>query len=180
MQIREGRSRIARRAAAIAVVAGLAGAARSAPAQEAPRETARETARGTPAVPQRWMVPHMLRVQGGAPQAVSLGVGAMRVVRRAGDGSMYAGPVVLVEPGLRAGKVQLGWGRTGAFATGWSVTAAYLRAWSGDDPEWTRPGRDHVGVEVAGSLMFLVGSVGIYRPLGGGGTRAAFGAGLTL
>ena len=168
-------SRAARRAAAIVVAALLAG--RGAAAQDA----AGTTAPGTqPAAGARWMVPHLVRVQGGAPQLVSVGVGAMRVVRRAGDGSMYAGPVVLLEPGLRAGKAQVGWGRTGPFANGWSVTAAYLRAWGGRGSRWTDDGRDHVGVEVAGSLMFLVGSAGVYRPAAGGPTRIALGAGLTL
>ena len=50
----------------------------------------------------------------------------------------------------------------------------------GEDSPWTAPGRNHVGAEVAGSVVFLVGSVGVYRPTGGGPTRVAFAAGLTL
>ena len=169
-----GGSHATRWAAAIVVAALLAG--RGAAAQDA----ARAAPVAQPAAGPRWMVPHVVRGQGGAPQLVSVGVGAMRVVRRAGDGSMYAGPVALLEPGLRAGKVQVGWGRTGPFANGWSVTAAYLRAWGGRGSRWTDGGRDHVGVEVAGSLMFLVGSAGVYRPAAGGPTRVALGGGLTL
>ncbi|CAA9297541.1 MAG: hypothetical protein AVDCRST_MAG11-599 [uncultured Gemmatimonadaceae bacterium] len=127
--------------------------------------------------PHGW-IPH-LRLHAGAPQRASLAVGAVRVVRRAGDGSMDAGPLLLVEPGLRAGKVRAGYGRTGPFAAGYSLTAAYLRAWGRGDPRWTAGGRDHAGAELHGSLMFVDVGVGAYRPLRGpGGARAVLSVGL--
>jgi hypothetical protein len=93
-------------------------------------------------------------VHAGTPQVVSLAVGVLRIVQRSGDFTQVRGPRLVVEPGVRAGKLRVGWVVTGAFATGYAIEAAALRVW--DDAQ-TLP-----GVEVRGTYFFIDGGLGFF------------------
>lgn len=103
----------------------------------------------------------MFRLDFGKPQTASVGIGAMRVWRRAGDFSWMRGPLVIVEPGLDAGKLRLGYGVTGSFATGYSLEIAALRAWR--ESAWSRPSRTYLGAEAHASAAFIDVGIGGYR-----------------
>lgn len=120
--------------------------------------------------------PH-LGVYGGSPQVASIALGLMRPVWWTTDFSSMGGPRMVVEPGLRAGKLRVGYARTGAFAIGYAVEGAVMR-------EWGRRGRADLpsigyGVELHGSGMFLDVGIGAYRQTGGG-IRLSLSAGVVL
>ena len=149
----------------------------------AARPVAAQGADGPPASgarpPHGW-IPH-LRLHVGAPQLVSLAVGGLRAVPGAADDGAHRGPLLLVEPGVRAGKVRVGYGAGDGVATGHSVTAVYLQAWGGSGPRWTAGGSGHAGVELHTSVLFMDAGVGAYRPVrGAGSTRVTFSVGVGL
>ena len=116
-------------------------------------------AQGSARVGLGWQ-PH-LGVHVGVPQTASVAFGLMRPVWRAGDFTSLGGPRLVLEPGIRAGKLRLGYARTGAFAIGYAVEASLLR-------EWGRRGAADLpstgyGVELHGSMMFIDVGVGLYR-----------------
>ena len=112
----------------------------------------------------------------GTPQRVSAALGLMRVVWRAGDFTAEGGPRAVLEPGLRAGKVRLGYARTGAFATGYAVEAAALRHWGGG----RRRDVTALGLEAHGSLMFIDLGLGYYPARAGQAALMAASVGLVL
>lgn len=147
----------------IVAALALAGAVSSAGAQAAPR-------RGP-----GWE-PH-LGIHVGSPQRLSLAIGIMRPVWRAPDFTSAGGPRLVIEPGLRAGKLRLGYARTGAFAFGYALEAAAMREWAGSGVD-TLPSASY-GVELHGSALFMDLGVGLYRRARGG-SRFTLSAGLVL
>jgi hypothetical protein len=124
---------------------------------------------------QRWQ-PH-LGIHGGTPQRASVALGVLRVVRQASDGNSQSGPRLVVEPGLRAGKLRFGYAVTGPFAIGYSLEGAVLREWGRNGkPEFPRT---LYGFELHGSMFFDLG-LGFYAGGAGGATRLALSAGLVL
>ena len=124
----------------------------------------------------RWQ-PH-LGIHGGTPQRASVALGVLRVVRQASDGSSESGPRLVVEPGLRAGKLRFGYAVTGPFAIGYSLEGAVLREWGHDGkPELPRT---LYGFELHGSMMFIDLGLGGYAGGSGGATRLALSAGLVI
>lgn len=120
--------------------------------------------------------PH-LGLHAGVPQGASVALGLMRPVWWTSDFTSMGGPRLVVEPGLRAGKLRVGYARTGAFAVGYAVEAVVVR-------EWGRGGHHDLpstgyGVELHGSGMFLDLGVGAYRRASGV-TRLSLSAGLVL
>jgi len=126
--------------------------------------------------PSRWQ-PH-LGIHVGTPQRASVALGVLRVVRQASDFSSVSGPRLVVEPGLRAGKLRLGYAVTGGFAIGYSLEGAVLREWGRDGkPELPRT---LYGVELHGSMAFIDLGLGGYAGGAAGATRLAFSAGLVF
>lgn len=125
--------------------------------------------------PSRWL-PH-LGLHFGTPQGASVALGGLRVVRQASDGSSASGVRLVVEPGLRAGKIRFGYAVTGSFAIGYGFEGAVLREWGRDGkPELPRT---LYGLEVHGSAAFVDLGLGGYAGAGGA-TRLALSAGLVL
>ena len=122
----------------------------------------------------RYWHPHA-RIHVGEPQRVSVAVGSMYVLDRSGDLTRWSGILGIVEPGLDAGKVRLGYGSSGSSATGVSGTIAGLYHW-GDGP-WSEPGRVHLGAELHLSLMYIDVGFGWYQALQSGKLRFAFSLG---
>ena len=114
----------------------------------------------------------------GTPQRASVALGVLRVVRQASDFSSVSGPRLVVEPGLRAGKIRFGYAVTGSFAVGYSLEGAVLREWGRDGkPELPRT---LYGVELHGSMAFIDLGLGGYAGGAAGATRLAFSAGLVF
>lgn len=126
--------------------------------------------------PSPWQ-PH-LGLHVGVPQGASVAVGALRVLARAPDFTSESGLRIVLEPGLRAGRVRAGYARTGSFAIGYALEAAVLREW-GRDGVRELP-RTSLGMEVHGSALFMNAGVGFYAPRGGGAGRMTFSVGLVL
>ena len=122
------------------------------------------------------LLPHVgLHV--GTPQRASVALGVLRVVRQGSDGSSASGVRLVVEPGLRAGKIRFGYAVTGPFAIGYSFEGAVLREW-GCDGNSELP-RTLYGLEVHVSAAFVDLGLGAYVGVGGV-TRLALSAGLVL
>ena len=97
----------------------------------------------------------------GAPQKVSLALGAGRW-RESGDN--YDVVFGLVEPGLGAGRVSVGYLRSrGNLNTGLGVRASALRTWR--DPWSVEPNRTFLGVEGSAHVFFFNVRAGAFRRL---------------
>lgn len=122
----------------------------------------------------RYWRPHA-RVHFGEPQRASVAVGAMYVLDRSGDLAKWSGILGIVEPGVRAGKLRLGYGSSSSFGAGISGTLAALYHWGGG--EWSQPGRVHVGGELHLSLMYIDVGLGWYQAVQAGKLRFVFSLG---
>jgi hypothetical protein len=122
----------------------------------------------------RYWHPHA-RVHFGEPQRASVAAGAMYVLDKSGDLTRWSGILGIVEPGIDAGKVRLGYGSSGASATGVSGTLAALYHWG--DGAWSERGRVHLGGELHLSLMYVDVGFGWYQALQSGKLRFAFSVG---
>lgn len=140
-------------------------------------QTPAEPSSGTPSdrVRAGYWQPHV-GLHAGTPQRVSAALGVMRVLWRTGDFTAAGGPRLVLEPGLRAGKVRLGYARTGAFATGYAVEAAVLRHWGVGQ----RADATILGLEAHGSLMFIDVGLGVYPGRSGEQGILAASVGLVL
>jgi hypothetical protein len=95
----------------------------------------------------------------GAPQKVSLAVGAARSRAMTDGGAMVFG---LVEPGLGAGRASVGYLRMyGNLGAGLGARASVLRTWR--DPWSVAPHRTFAGVEGSAHLFFFNVRGGVFR-----------------
>ena len=96
----------------------------------------------------------------GAPQKVSLALGAGRWRESTGDA--YDVVFGLVEPGLGAGRASVGYLRSrGNLNAGLAVRASALRTWG--DPWSVEPNRSFVGVEGSAHVFFFNVRAGAFR-----------------
>ena len=96
----------------------------------------------------------------GAPQKVSLALGAGRWRESTGDA--YDVVFGLVEPGLGAGRASVGYLRSrGNLNTGLAVRASALRTWR--DPWSVEPNRTFAGVEASAHVAMFVVRGGAFR-----------------
>jgi hypothetical protein len=104
----------------------------------------------------------------GTPAVASLSFGLAAV--RMQD---FVGPVISVEPGLRAGRASIGhaWVR-GSLPTGPGVRASFLRRYSHDHQG------NYIGAEVQYMLVLLGPRIGIFRSLRGARTMVSADFGL--
>jgi hypothetical protein len=103
-----------------------------------------------------------------AAASLSLGLGAVRL-------KDFVGPVISVEPGIRAGRASIGhaWIR-GNLPTGPAVRASFLRRYSHDKQG------NYVGAEVQYVLVFTGPRIGVFRSLRGSRTLFSIDYGLGL
>lgn len=113
----------------------------------------------------------------GSPATVSVALGLLREVSRLGDNGRAQAVFALVEPGLKAGRLSLGFGDAyGNLGTGWTIRASALRVWRGTIG-------NYVGGEVSGMVLGLGPRVGLFQRVGAGDgstTRVTFDFGFGL
>jgi hypothetical protein len=125
-----------------------------------------------------WM-PH-LRFHVGIPQTVSAALGASYVMERARDLGTWGGLLMVVEPGLHAGKLRFGYGSGRTNGVGVSGTVALLNYWGDEGKHWSKPDRDYMGGELHVSGKFLDFGIGVYESTGNGRLRFAMSLGAGL
>lgn len=108
--------------------------------------------------PPRWG--NVAGVHAGSPAIVSVAVGVSRFLGRAqADPDHGSAVFALLEPGIGAGRVSLGygyvWGNLGTF---WTVRATALR-------RWRDAAANYVGGEVSVQVLGLGPRIGVFRPL---------------
>jgi hypothetical protein len=97
----------------------------------------------------------------GSPAAFSVAIGALREVSATSDGRTQA-VFALVEPGVRAGRLSVGYGNAyGTLGTGWTIRATALRVWRGTIG-------NYLGGEASLMALGLGPRVGVFRQIGSG------------
>jgi hypothetical protein len=102
----------------------------------------------------------------GGPIRASVGLGAGRRLSCSADDACSRETIgfVSAEPGLRGGRVSLGYGvRWGGLATSANVRATYLQRWGSASDQ------DYVGFELSAAPIALIGfRLGAFRPASSG------------
>ena len=125
----------------------------------------------------RYLTPHA-SVHVGNPQLASVALGGMLVMWRSNDLSRWSGILTVVEPGVRAGKLRVGYGSNSTSGTGVSGTVSVLNNY-GEGP-WLQPWPVYAGVEVHATGKHLDLGVGQYQSLKRGKLRFAVSLGVGL
>ena len=101
----------------------------------------------------------------GTPAIVSLAVGGYREVSRNPATEYTQDVFALLEPGVNAGRVSVGYGDAyGTFGTGWTMRASLLRT-------WRRENANYVGAEASAMALGFGARLGIFRRVDGGRTN---------
>jgi hypothetical protein len=93
----------------------------------------------------------------GTPAIVSLAVGGYRNVSRNPATEYTQDVFALLEPGVNAGRVSVGYGDSyGTFGTGWTIRATLLRT-------WRRENANYAGAEGSAMVLGFGTRLGIFR-----------------
>jgi hypothetical protein len=125
----------------------------------------------------RYLTPHA-SVHVGNPQLASVALGGMLVMWRSNDLSRWSGILTILEPGVRAGKLRVGYGSNSSSGTGVSGTVSVLNNY-GEGP-WLQPWPVYAGVELHATGKHLDLGVGQYQSLKRGKLRFAVSLGVGL